>query len=173
MGPLGWQETVVIFVVALLIFGPKKMPELGRTLAKAMGEFRRASNELKDTFHREMSAIEEEGKEIKQVADDYTNQVTSACNGPSDYSSDNGYDDYGYQYNQEYNPEEPDSSQVTSVEGASATQGANSISGTDSPNADAPEGTVTASMNSAGESSDGLVSADAGKPASVAPAAGD
>jgi sec-independent protein translocase protein TatA len=34
MGPLGWQETVFIFVLALLIFGPKKLPELGKTLAR-------------------------------------------------------------------------------------------------------------------------------------------
>ena len=58
MGPLGWQETVVIFVLALLLFGPKKLPELGKNLAKALGEFRRASNELKDTWNREMTAIE-------------------------------------------------------------------------------------------------------------------
>ena len=35
MGPLGWQETVFIFLLALLIFGPKKLPELGKTAAKA------------------------------------------------------------------------------------------------------------------------------------------
>ena len=54
MGPLGWQETVFIFFLALLLFGPKKLPELGRTLGKAMTEFRRASSELKATFDREM-----------------------------------------------------------------------------------------------------------------------
>ena len=36
MGPLGWQEMMVIFVLALLIFGPKKLPELGKTIGKAM-----------------------------------------------------------------------------------------------------------------------------------------
>ena len=46
--------------LALLLFGPKKLPELGKTLAKALGEFRRASTELKSTFEREMNAIERE-----------------------------------------------------------------------------------------------------------------
>ena len=55
MGPLGWQETVFIFLLALLIFGPKKLPELGKTIGKALTEFRRASNELKATLNREMS----------------------------------------------------------------------------------------------------------------------
>jgi TatA/E family protein of Tat protein translocase len=50
MGPLDWPEIVFIFVLALLLFGPKKLPELGRTLGRAMTEIRRASNELKATF---------------------------------------------------------------------------------------------------------------------------
>src|SRR5713101_7840498 len=56
MGPLGMQEMVFIFVLALLIFGPKKLPELGKTLGKAMTEFRRASTELKSTFDQEISS---------------------------------------------------------------------------------------------------------------------
>ncbi len=52
MGPVGWQEIIAIFFVALLLFGPKKLPELSRTLAKAVAEFRRAQNELKSTFER-------------------------------------------------------------------------------------------------------------------------
>ena len=47
MGPLGRPEMVFIFLLALLLFGPKKLPEMGRTLGKAITEFRRASNELK------------------------------------------------------------------------------------------------------------------------------
>jgi sec-independent protein translocase protein TatA len=169
MGPLGWQETVVIFVVALLIFGPKKLPELGRNLAKGLAEFRRASNELKDTFHRELSAIEEEGREIKKVADDYTSQITSEYNSSSGSSSEYGYDDYGYQYDQG----EQYSSQDTSTGGASATQGADSTSGTDTPHATAPEGTVAASANPQVEPTADEHGQHTAKPADVAPAAGD
>ncbi|HSE40038.1 MAG TPA: twin-arginine translocase TatA/TatE family subunit, partial [Acidobacteriota bacterium] len=46
MGPLGIQEIVLIFVIALIVFGPKKLPELGRQVGKALGELRRASNDI-------------------------------------------------------------------------------------------------------------------------------
>ncbi len=51
---------VAIFVVALLLFGPKELPKLGRTIGKAMTEFRRAQSELKTTFNREMQNLERE-----------------------------------------------------------------------------------------------------------------
>ena len=60
MGPVGIQEMIVIFLVALVLFGPKKLPELGRTIGKALTEFRRASNDLKATFEREMQSLERE-----------------------------------------------------------------------------------------------------------------
>ena len=47
MGPLGFPELIIIFVVALLVFGPRKLPELGRSLGKGLSEFKRASNELR------------------------------------------------------------------------------------------------------------------------------
>src|SRR6266705_2944734 len=68
MGTLGVQEMIVIFVVALVLFGPKKLPELGRTIGKAITEFRRASNDLKATFEREMQTLERESQSISQVA---------------------------------------------------------------------------------------------------------
>src|SRR5215217_5625224 len=71
MGPLGVQETVFIFVLALLVFGPKKLPELGRTIGKAMSEFRRASRELRATFDREVTAIERENESLKDVTRQY------------------------------------------------------------------------------------------------------
>lgn len=59
MGNLGLQEIIFIFVLALLIFGPKRLPEIGRTVGKALGEFRRASNELKRTINSELALDEE------------------------------------------------------------------------------------------------------------------
>ena len=67
MGPIGVQEMAIIFLVALVLFGPKKLPELGRTIAKAITEFRRASNDLKATFEREMQSLERESESIKDV----------------------------------------------------------------------------------------------------------
>src|SRR6202158_2747300 len=68
MGTVGVQEMIVIFVIALVLFGPKKLPELGRTIGKAITEFRRASNDLKATFEREMQTLERESQSISQVA---------------------------------------------------------------------------------------------------------
>lgn len=53
-GPLGIPEILFIFALALLIFGPRKLPEIGRTLGKGMAEFRKASSELKRTIDTEM-----------------------------------------------------------------------------------------------------------------------
>src|SRR5579872_5922057 len=66
MGPIGMQEMLVIFLVALVLFGPKKLPELGKTLAKAVTEFRRAQSDLKATFEREMHSIEKETEALKE-----------------------------------------------------------------------------------------------------------
>lgn len=57
---LGFGEMAFIFVIALLIFGPRKLPELGRHVGKALAEFKRASNEFKGQFEIEMRRIEVE-----------------------------------------------------------------------------------------------------------------
>src|ERR1700730_16056467 len=67
MGTVGVQEMIVIFFLALVLFGPKKLPELGRTIGKALTEFRRASNDLKATFEREMQSLEQENASLKEV----------------------------------------------------------------------------------------------------------
>lgn len=126
MGPLGWQETVFIFVLALLIFGPKKLPELGRTIGKAMTEFRRASSELKATFDREMQSLDRENESLKQVTAEY-----------SPDTSDYDYNSYDYGNYDSGSSESNDSTEAnSSTESASATQGAESTS------AAATEGTV-------------------------------
>src|SRR5258706_15014804 len=54
MGNLGMPELMLILILALLLFGPKKLPEVGKQVGKALGEFRRASNDLKRTIEDEM-----------------------------------------------------------------------------------------------------------------------
>jgi TatA/E family protein of Tat protein translocase len=54
MGPLGVPELVIILVVALIFFGPRKLPELGRSIGRSLNEFKRASNELKSTLDEEI-----------------------------------------------------------------------------------------------------------------------
>lgn len=117
MGPLGWQETVFIFVLALLVFGPKKLPELGKTIGKALTEFRRASSELKSTWDREMTNLERETESIKEVTSSYQNELT-------DYSYNYNYEDSSYDSGA-YGSESPDSTASdTSSVSASATEGA-------------------------------------------------
>src|SRR5271155_5772621 len=95
MGPIGMQEMVAIFLVALVLFGPKKLPELGRTIAKAITEFRRASNDLKATFEREMQSLERESESIKDVMRPITSEIQSHTNFDySYYDSADGADSY-------------------------------------------------------------------------------
>ena len=58
-GSIGMPELIIILTLALIIFGPRKLPELGRSLGKSLGEFKRASNELRNTLDEEIR-IEEE-----------------------------------------------------------------------------------------------------------------
>jgi Tat protein translocase TatB subunit len=70
MPSLGMMELVIIMVVALIIFGPRRLPELGRSLGKSLGEFRRASNELKSTLEEEirMEEVKEQRAKIEAEA---------------------------------------------------------------------------------------------------------
>jgi TatA/E family protein of Tat protein translocase len=58
MGSVGFPELLIIFTIALIVFGPRKLPELGKTLGKSIAEFKRASNELKNTLDEEIRAEE-------------------------------------------------------------------------------------------------------------------
>src|SRR5579863_6264752 len=59
---LSIPHLIVIFVVALVIFGPEKLPELARNLGKVMAEFRRATGDLRSTFEGHLREIEREGE---------------------------------------------------------------------------------------------------------------
>src|SRR5438309_9575785 len=59
LGSLGFPELIVIFVIALIIFGPRKLPEIGKSLGKSLAEFKKASNELRNTLEEEIR-IEEQ-----------------------------------------------------------------------------------------------------------------
>ncbi len=59
LGSIGMPELIIIFVIALIIFGPRKLPELGRSLGKSIAEFKRASNELKSTLEEEIRLEEQ------------------------------------------------------------------------------------------------------------------
>lgn len=62
-GSLGVPEIVLIFIVILIVFGPRRIPEIGQMLGKALGEFRKATDDLKNTIEREVRL-----EELKSVA---------------------------------------------------------------------------------------------------------
>jgi TatA/E family protein of Tat protein translocase len=66
-GPIGMPELVLIFLVALLVFGPKKLPELGKSLGRGLAEFKRASDDLKRTIEDE---IEQGKQQVGSVKDE-------------------------------------------------------------------------------------------------------
>src|ERR1035437_6278465 len=100
MGPIGWQETVLIFIVALMLFGPKELPKIGKTVAKALNDFKRASSELKDTWQRELNDLERETQDIRSEITKETDQIsqTTSSYGASYYNQDSSYDYGAYGY---------------------------------------------------------------------------
>ncbi len=71
-GSVGMPELIIIFVIALIIFGPRKLPELGRSLGKSLSEFKRASNELRSTLDDEIHLEDQRSREQtrKRAVDD-------------------------------------------------------------------------------------------------------
>ena len=88
-GPIGMPELIVIFLVALLVFGPRKLPELGKSLGKGLAEFKRASDDLKRTIEDEIqqgkhqvSEIRDEVASARREAAELRNTVTATPPGP-------------------------------------------------------------------------------------------
>jgi sec-independent protein translocase protein TatA len=125
MGSLGWQETLAIFILALILFGPKKLPELGRTLGKAITEFRRASNELRSSFDREMKNLEQETAPIKEAASEYPYEPYNY-----DYSSGSHYDHSAGAEGSEFTASHPQLTSASAPEGAESTTSSVSPEGT-------------------------------------------
>jgi sec-independent protein translocase protein TatA len=66
-GSVGMPELLIILTIALIIFGPRKLPELGRSLGRSLQEFKRASNELKSTLDEEIRIEEDRDRKRQQV----------------------------------------------------------------------------------------------------------
>ena len=75
MGNLGMQEILVIFILALIVFGPRKLPELGKTLGKGLAEFKKASNELRQTWEEEVR-LDKEREAMSGILKDTSAEMT-------------------------------------------------------------------------------------------------
>jgi TatA/E family protein of Tat protein translocase len=155
MGPVGVQEMMVIFLVALVLFGPKKLPELGKTIGKAITEFRRAQSELKATFDSHMRELEKEGESIKQVTSSYTNEI---------YNHYTGYDSPSFSESITYPGTEQHSIEANpATVSVPAPQGAeSSVSPTEAP----VSGTVARTMHTQ-EHASGQVASESAEPESI------
>jgi len=149
MGPVGLQEMVVILLVALVLFGPKKLPELGKTIGKAITEFRRAQSELKATFESHMRELEKEGDSIKEVTRSYTNEI---------YNHYTAYDSPSFSDSLTYHGEPQSIEANPSTVSVPALQGAESSV---SPNEAPVNGTVPRTINGSEHPSEQTVSTPA------------
>ncbi len=78
-GSVGGPEILLIFILALLLFGPRKLPEIGRTLGKTVAEFRKATNEFRATLEREVEL--ENLKEAKKTVEGSVLEPVAALRG--------------------------------------------------------------------------------------------
>jgi TatA/E family protein of Tat protein translocase len=75
------MELVVIFVIALLVFGPKKLPELGKSLGKGLREFKRATEDLKSNWDEHLRDVEQTANEAAKEIKETEQEIRSEVNG--------------------------------------------------------------------------------------------
>ncbi len=81
---LGFPELLLIFVIALIVFGPKKLPDLGRSLGRALSEFKKASEEFQESMKAEMKEVEKTAQldELKKIGEEITTDETKQASTP-------------------------------------------------------------------------------------------
>jgi len=93
-GSIGMPELIIILVIALIIFGPRKLPELGKSLGRSLSEFKKASTDLQNTLEQEIKIEEEKEKEdkVKSKFDSTTTFGSEGTSAKSDIDSDRDND---------------------------------------------------------------------------------
>ena len=92
-GSVGVPELIIIFTIALIIFGPRKLPELGKSLGKSLAEFKRASNELKNTLDEEIRLEERRSATADDERRNAERQAAPVIPGPDTIPTATGTDD--------------------------------------------------------------------------------
>ncbi|MFW6324447.1 MAG: Sec-independent protein translocase protein TatB [Desulfovibrionales bacterium] len=107
---IGSTELLIILVVALLILGPKKLPEIARSLGKGMAEFRRMSNDVKRTIDMEVDRAEEEERTKKTKKEMYPDKdkTSDTSSTSSTAGKQNEKEKKGNQSGEEKNESEKD-----------------------------------------------------------------
>ena len=86
MGSLGWQEIAFIFILALIVFGPRKLPEIGKSLGRGIAEFKKASDELKHTWEEEIR-LDKEKETVSDILKESTinpSEILGTSAGPKE-----------------------------------------------------------------------------------------
>ena len=147
IGPLGMQEMLIILVVALIVFGPRKLPQIGKTLGKSIAEFRRTSTELRSTLEREVQM--EEFRTARSEVSELKKEVTDLGRG---LDPDRGSGPPGAKQQEEESPPTGDSE-------AGSPPAASAVDEAVGPAADATDGGDRAGGNEAA-SDDGTKEAE-------------
>jgi len=83
LGSIGMPELILIFIVALIVFGPKKLPEIGKSLGKGLAEFKKASDDFKQSIQKEVDGLKEEARVETPAAPAPAPAPSSAAAAPS------------------------------------------------------------------------------------------
>lgn len=137
---LSASHLIIVFLVALLVFGPEKLPELARTLSKTMGDFRRVTGDFQETIQREMQQLEREAREHSQ-AKQQASLPASTAESEASVHSENGLHESEPSHPGEFTP--PGSEEASGSEEAMAQGGeaARDGEGADLPDIDEPVNT--------------------------------
>jgi sec-independent protein translocase protein TatA len=81
-GSIGMPELIIIFVIALIIFGPRKLPELGKSLGRSLNEFKKASNDLQNTLEQEIKLEEQKERDSARKVEDESRAADTRAAAP-------------------------------------------------------------------------------------------
>src|SRR5262245_14968923 len=89
-GSIGMPELILIFILALIVFGPKKLPEIGKSIGKGLAEFKRASDDLKRTIEHEIEQGKSEATSVKEQFSGVQKSVQETVAATTNYAAEGG-----------------------------------------------------------------------------------